>query len=82
MTETLDNKEQTNTARSNQSLEVRDKLYFGMVWWGVQSWSLVNGFKADGFSRKYKEARRAMSAGMTIYAIGAVVFILVLLQMG
>ncbi|MCZ4408810.1 hypothetical protein O3Q51_08325 [Cryomorphaceae bacterium 1068] len=82
MTETLDNKEQTNTARSNQSLEVRDKLYFGMVWWGVQSWSLVNGFKADGFSRKYKEARKAMRTGMTIYAIGAVVFILVLLQQG
>ena len=80
MKDTLGNKEQPNEARSNQPLEVKDKVYFTRVCWRVQSWSLVNSYKANGYSRKYKEARRAMFTGVTIYGIGTFIFILVLLQ--
>ena len=80
MTESLEHKEESNL--SNQSLDGRQKIYFTMIWWGVECWSIVNGFKANGYSRKYREARRAIFEGATVYAIGRVVFILVLLQQG
>ena len=79
MTHTIEEQAQPDQSKSNQSLEFRVKVYFTMIWWGVEAWGLVNGYKANGYSRKYKEARRAMLTGVTIYSIGILAFILVLL---
>lgn len=78
MTETFEQKEDSNL--SNQPLDGRQKAYFTMIWWGIQCWSIVNGFKTNGYSRKYREATRAMFTGMSIYGIGILVFVLMLLQ--
>lgn len=75
MTETMENREQAETTRGNQPLKVRDRLYFILIWWGVESWSKVNGYKDRGYLRKYKEARLAMKTGMGIYGLGVVVFL-------
>jgi hypothetical protein len=82
MTETLEHKEESNSARSNQPLDGREQLYFTMIWWGVESWSIVKGFKANGYNRKYREARRAMLTGVSVYGIAILLFILVLLLKG
>lgn len=80
MREAIKDKEQSNEARSNQPLETKDKLYFTMAWWGVQSWSRVNAYKANGYDRKYRDARRSMFAGVTIYGVATLLVILVLFQ--
>lgn len=76
----MEDQEQLNSERSNKPLEVRDKLYFGMVWWGMHSWGSASEFKEKGYTRKYREARQAMYTGMFIYGTGVLVFILFLLR--
>lgn len=72
---------QADMTKANQPLTARQKLLFGMVCWGVQSWSQSNSFKTNGYNQKYMDSRRAMHTGLAIYGIGISLFILILFLM-
>ncbi len=55
------------------------KLLFGMICWGVQSWSQAKSFKTNGYDQKYTDAKKAMYTGLVIYGLGITLFILILL---
>lgn len=62
----------------NQPLTGMQKLLFGMLCWGVQTRSQIESFKANGYDRKYRDARKAMYTGFVIYGLGFILFILIL----
>lgn len=78
MVDASKNEFQENSTRSNQPLEVKDKLYFAMCWWGVHSWGHLSDFKTNGYSQRYREAKRAMFTGAAVYGFGILLFIIVL----
>jgi hypothetical protein len=61
-----------------QTLNDRQKLMFGMVCWGLPSWSQARYFKENGYDQKYKDATRAMYTGLSIYGLGITLFSLYL----
>jgi len=79
MTATFNRTSAPENSKSKQHLTWRQKLLFGMVCWGVQSWSQVNSFKTNGYDQKYREAKKAMHTGLTVYGIGITIFILLAL---
>jgi hypothetical protein len=79
MTDQIEEKEPSDKTKSNQPLSGMQKLLFGMVCWGVQSWSKAGDFKANGYDQKYIDARKAMHTGLAIYGLGITLFILLLL---
>ena len=79
MTDNFEEKEPSNKTNNNQPLTRMQKLLFGMVCWGVQSWSQAESFKANGYDQKYIDARKAMYTGLAIYGLGITLFILLLL---
>jgi hypothetical protein len=79
MTDTIKEKELFHKTKKNQSLTRKQKLLFGMICWGVQSWSQAESFKTNGYDQKYIEAKKAMYTGLTIYGIGITLFILLLI---
>ena len=79
MTEKLEEKESSKNAKINQPLSGMQKLLFGMVCWGVNSWGQADSFKANGYDRKHRDAVKAMHIGIATYSIGITLFILLLL---
>ena len=79
MTDTSDEREQIDKTKKNQPLTRRQKLLFGMVCWGVNSWGQADSFKANGYDRKHRDAVKAMHIGIATYSIGITLFILVLI---
>jgi len=79
MNDTFDEKEQIDKAKKNQTLTRKQKFLFGMICWGVQSWSQAESFKTNGYNQKYIDAKKAMYTGLTIYGIGITSFILLLI---
>lgn len=65
--------------KKNQHLTGMQKLLFGMLCWGVQSWGQAKSFKENGYDQKYIDARKAMHTGIVIYAVSFTVFIVILL---
>lgn len=53
MTDKFEEKEQSNRTKKNQPLIVKQKLMFGLICWGVQSWSQAKSFKTNGYDQKY-----------------------------
>ena len=82
MTNKLEEKNSLDNDKSKQPLTVRQKLLFGMVCWGVQSWGQAKKFKALGYDQKYIDARKSMYTGIVIYSISFIIFILLLLLKG
>lgn len=68
--------EQPDIAKSDQPLAGMQKLFFGLVCWGVESWSKAKNFKTNGYTQKYVDARNAMHTGLAIY--GAIITVLIL----
>jgi len=79
MTDTFEEKELLDKTKKNQLLTRKQKLLFGMICWGIQSWSQAESFKTNGYEMKFIEARKAMRTGLTIYALGITLFILLLI---
>lgn len=75
MTHTIDQKSKTGYTKATQSLSAMQKLKFGMVCWGVQSWGQANSFKTNGYTQKYKEAKQAMHTGLFIYGLAITLFV-------
>ena len=73
-----DLKEESDITKKNQPLSSRQKFMFGMICWGVQSWSQAKSFKTNGYDQKYIDATRAMYTGLIIYGLGITLFILML----
>ena len=71
MADKFEEKELSDKTKSNQHLTGMQKLLFGMVCWGVQSWSQAGYFKANGYDYKYIDARKAMHTGIAIYGLGS-----------
>ena len=81
MTEQSKHKEQLDEIKKNLPLTRIQKLLFGMLCWGVQSWGQAKSFKTNGFDQKYKDAKKAMYTGLTFYGISITLFILILLYL-
>ncbi|MEJ6735947.1 MAG: hypothetical protein QNK84_02765 [Flavobacteriales bacterium] len=79
MTDKFEEQELSDKTKNKQPLTGKQKLLFGMVCWGVQSWSQAKSFKANGYDQKYIDARKAMHTGLAIYGLGITLFILLLL---
>ena len=79
MTHTISQEESLDNTKQTEPLSGRQKFMFTIICWGVQSWSQAGNFKANGYDRKYLEAKRAMHTGLVIYGIGILLFILLLL---
>ena len=79
MTDTIEELELLDKTKNNQPLTRKQKLLFGMICWGVQSWSQAESFKTNGYDQKYIEAKKAMYTGLTIYGIGITLFIMLLI---
>lgn len=65
--------------KKNQQLTAKQKLLFTMFCWGMQSWGQANNFKTNGYDQKYKEAKKAIHIGLSIYATGITLFVLLLM---
>jgi hypothetical protein len=79
MADKFEEKELSDKTKSNQPLTGMQKLLFGMVCWGVNSWGQADSFKANGYDRKHRDAVKAMHIGIATYSIGITLFILVLI---
>lgn len=79
MTDKFEEKVPSGKTKNKQTLTGMQKLLFGMVCWGVQSWSQADSFKVNGYDQKYIDAKKAMYIGLTIYGLGIISFILLLL---
>lgn len=79
MTDNFEEKEQSRITKKDQPLTVKQKLMFGMICWGVQSWSQANSFKTNGYDQKYIDSTKAMYTGLAIYGLSITLFILILL---
>jgi hypothetical protein len=66
------------TSKKTQNLSATQKLMFGMICWGVQSWSQAESFRKDGYDQKYIELKSAMYTGLVAYGIGITLFLLML----
>jgi hypothetical protein len=80
MTDKLEVKEPADITKKNQPLTGKQKLLFGMICWGVQSWSQAKSFKTNGYDQKYIDSKKAMYTGLVIYGLGITLFILILLS--
>ena len=79
MTDKFEEQELSDKTKNKQPLTGKQKLLFGLVCWGVQSWSQAKSFKANGYDQKYIDARNAMHTGLAIYGLGITLFMLLLL---
>ncbi|MFT6165838.1 MAG: hypothetical protein ACJASF_000521 [Vicingaceae bacterium] len=76
MTEQFQEKELSDKTKNIQPLTVKQKFLFGMLCWGIHSWSQAESFKTNGYEQKYKDARTSMRTGLIIYGISIALFIL------
>jgi len=79
MTKILTENEEGNIIKKEKSLTPRQKFLFGMICWGVQSWSQAKKFKQDGYDQKYKDALRSMYTGLAIYGSSIIILTLIIL---
>jgi len=64
--------------KNSQPLTTMQKLMFGLVCWGTESWSQAKSFKANGYDQKYTDATKSMYTGLAIYGLAIVLFVLIL----
>lgn len=65
--------------KKNKPLTTKQKLFFGVACWGVQSWNQTQNFKNNGYNQKYIDSKKAMYIGLAIYGLGIALFILILI---
>lgn len=64
---TLKEKELADKPKNERPLTCMQKLLFGTLCWGVQSWGQAENFKKNGYDQKYLDAKKAMYTGLTVY---------------
>ena len=79
MNDKLKQKNSSDRTKKNQPLTRKQKLMFGLICWGVQSWSQAESFKANGYDKKYTDSKKAMYTGLAIYGMAITLFVLTLL---
>ncbi len=55
--------ELSQQAKEDESLEIGQKIMFFIFFWGIIPWAIAGTFKANGYSRKYKDAWKFMKYG-------------------
>ncbi|WP_461634074.1 hypothetical protein [Labilibaculum euxinus] len=63
----IEEKEKKNFERENEPLGVGQKILFLIFFWGVIPWVMAGTFKADGYTKKHKDAWRFMKIGIGIF---------------
>lgn len=71
--------EEIDKAKNSRPLTASQKFLFGMICWGIQTWSQVESFKKNGYDQKYSDAKKAIRIGMFIYGAGIFLFVAFLL---
>ncbi len=79
MTDKFEEKEISDKDKKNQSLTNMQKLFFGLICWGVHTRSQVDSFKTNGYDQKYEDAKKAIRTGFLVYGISIAVFILIII---
>ncbi len=74
----IEDREQFDINKKNQPLTPNQKLLFGLICWGVQSWSKANRFKTNGYDQKYIDSKNAMYTGLVAYSLSITLFVLIL----
>jgi hypothetical protein len=78
--EAIEIKEKGQSEKENEALEIKHKILFFLFFWGVNSWSMAGAFKAKGYKKKYKDARKFMKMGMVVF-IGFPLLVLIVLSL-
>lgn len=63
----IEEKEKKNSERENNPLGFGQKILFLIFFWGVIPWVMAGTFKADGYTKKYKDAWKFMRIGMGVF---------------
>lgn len=75
----IEEKEKKNVKRENEPLGAGQKILFLIFFWGIIPWAMAGTFKADGYTRKYKDAWKFMKIGIGIF-IGIPLILILLFQ--
>ena len=73
----IEQKEKQSFERENEPLGMGQKIFFLIFYWGVIPWVMAGTFKADGYTKKYKDAWRFMKIGIAIF--GGIPLLLILI---
>lgn len=63
----ISEKEAIEIDRSNEPLQIGQKILFLLFFWGVLPWAIAGTFKAKGYTKKYKDAWKFMKIGILVF---------------
>lgn len=63
----IEEKDLKNFQRENEPLDAGQKILFLIFFWGVIPWVIAGTFKADGYTKKYKDAWKFMRIGIGVF---------------
>lgn len=75
----IDEKEKKNFERENEPLGAGQKILFLIFFWGIIPWAMAGTFKADGYTKKYKDAWKFMKIGIGIF-VGIPLLLILIFQ--
>ncbi|WP_372647947.1 hypothetical protein [Draconibacterium sp.] len=75
----IEEKEKKNHKREDEPLSAGQKMLFLIFFWGIIPWAMAGTFKADGYTKKYKDAWKFMKIGMGIF-IGIPLLLILIFQ--
>ncbi len=70
----ITNKEAKKEAQENEPLTIVQKILFSIFFWGVFPWLIAMRFKADGYTKKYRDAWKFIKYGF----LGLIIFLILL----
>lgn len=76
----IEEKEKINIEKENEPLSVGQKILFLLFFWGVVPWAMAGTFKANGYTKKYKDAWKYMKIGIAVF-IGIPLIIILIISL-
>ena len=67
--ENLRKREAMKSKKEDEPLGLLQKILFFIFFWGIFPWMIAATYKADGYSRKYKEAWKSIKYGLITWLI-------------
>lgn len=76
-------KELSLAKKAEEALSSTQKVLFFIFFWGIIPWGMAGTFKAEGYTRKYREAWKSMKYGLISFITFAfLAFLLLFLAAG
>ena len=63
----IEEKEKISIEKENEDLSIGQKILFLLFFWGVVPWAMAGTFKANGYTKKYRDAWKYMKIGIAIF---------------